>query len=531
MSSKKQFIFFNFLFILSGTLAGLGYPFNDDQYSLIAPIVGNTIFYYIILKYINLKNYSTKMLLLGCTLCLYAGNLVGFSWVPQTINLFSKLEGIPAFFAGAGFILVSCPPFWVIVFMIIAMKSNLGPIKLKDLYQKCPNQVPLVLAFIITMVGELIPFVFPLKIGSSWIRFAPYLGFAPLFGIAFYSFLTHFISLEIVKFTATKKFPITTFFILGVWLIYHLASPLTPGTDGVPVTVRIIQANIESEIKYLRKKDQRKNWKILWPRYKVPSEKNLPNNLDLLIWPETSYPFFMNTKTGENFSGQYINISKKVGNLLFGGIDHQGKKKYVSNMLFTNGEFRQVYHKRKLIPFAETIIFNKYEKQIRKLLPGAANFRIGKNPHTFNLGNHKTFMTPICYEILFLDYIRHALNDSNTQVNFLINTANDAWFRSSREVHQHEFMARWTAMIFQKPVVRSLNTGRSSIIAKDGSFIDRLPNLKAGVIDNTFSIFPKQSDTLYQQWGLFSFIIFIFFTLLLHFILEQIKRALIKRPF
>jgi apolipoprotein N-acyltransferase len=515
------------VFILSGFGVGFGYPYNEDQHSFWAPLIGNTLFYWMLLNYFLCKNFSTKKLIYGTCLCIWAGNIAGFSWVPATISLFSQLEGIVAFLVGVVFVLCSCPPIWTIILFSYFCKRPKYSDLIKSQYRKYSVLFPVIVAAIITFIGEFTPFVFPVKIGSSWISIAPYITFAPIFGLAFYSFLTHWISLEVIKYLRTKIVPVESLVLMFTILIIHFLNPITPFSKGKDVKVRIVQANIESEVKFLKKSSQRRNWDELWPRYKVPSETNLPGDLDLLIWPETAYPFFINSTKWSTFSRQFVDISKKSGNLLFGGVDHIGNKKHVASFLFSNGEMNKAYHKRKLILFAEFLPLGPLSKYVRDYLPGVANFTHGTNTPTFNIGNDKTFITPICYEILFIDYLRDSLNESKEKVNFFVNMANDAWFRSSQEVHQHEFMARWTALIFQKPVVRSLNTGRSSLIRNDGVITHRLGNLEAGVLNGKILINPSEPESIYQKFGLWGFFFLLIGLIGFQLLLKKL-RSLIK---
>ena len=139
--------------------------------------------------------------------------------------------------------------------------------------------------------------------------------------------------------------------------------------------------------------------------------------------------------------------------------------------------------------------------------------------------NHLRFVTPICYEILESNYMRNLLNEWKGN-HFIVNHTNDSWYGDTAEPHQHLFLSKWRALEFNLPIVRSTNTGISSVIFQDGSESRRLGVGEEGSLDVRVPI-GKESETLYQLYGalpLLGLFVFLSFVIWL-----KTKSALLKK--
>jgi len=109
------------------------------------------------------------------------------------------------------------------------------------------------------------------------------------------------------------------------------------------------------------------------------------------------------------------------------------------------------------------------------------------------------FITPICYEILETNYMRSLLNEWKNN-HFIVNHTNDSWYGETAEPYQHLFLSKWRALEFQLPVIRSTNTGISSVIFPDGSESKRLGIGEENILDLTLPI-SKAENSFYQIYG------------------------------
>jgi apolipoprotein N-acyltransferase len=122
----------------------------------------------------------------------------------------------------------------------------------------------------------------------------------------------------------------------------------------------------------------------------------------------------------------------------------------------------------------------------------------------FKIGNNASFISAICYEILFPQYIRKYLNSSKEQPQFIINLTNDSWYGRTSEPYQHLFLSHWRAVEFNLPVVRMTNTGYSSVLYPDGSESKRTQLYTQEIVDLDLKTF-ERVPTIYQRWGIIPF--------------------------
>ena len=112
--------------------------------------------------------------------------------------------------------------------------------------------------------------------------------------------------------------------------------------------------------------------------------------------------------------------------------------------------------------------------------------------------------------------MRDYLNE-NSQTDFIVNLTNDSWYGDTSEPYQHLFLAKWRALEFQKPIVRTTNNGVTSVIYPDGSESKRLTFNQVEKLDTTMPLGSNQA-TPYQKYGfLLCFILGIFLVLAKNF--------------
>ena len=111
------------------------------------------------------------------------------------------------------------------------------------------------------------------------------------------------------------------------------------------------------------------------------------------------------------------------------------------------------------------------------------------------------FFSTICYELLKPKFIREYLNNLKERPHFMINLTNDSWYGKTMEPHQHLFLAKWRALEFNIPIIRSTNTGISSVVYADGTESKRLGVYKTGSLDLEL-LFGPNKPTIYQSFGI-----------------------------
>ncbi len=236
----------------------------------------------------------------------------------------------------------------------------------------------------------------------------------------------------------------------------------------------------------------------------------------LIVWPETAYPttfYGKETALDETFK----RIIKDTGaEMLIGGYDQDPEKSpgdfiesvFNSSILITDGAVKTAYHKNILIPFGETLPFGPFNSQIVSVVPAVSLFARGAGTPKLETKEGIRFVTPICYEILESNYMRSLLNEWGEN-HLIINHTNDSWYGNTAEPYQHLFLSKWRALEFKLAIVRSTNTGLTSVIYPDGSESNRLHIGEKSTLDVSVPIGTGEG-TVYQRYGIYPFLLFFF---------------------
>ena len=226
------------------------------------------------------------------------------------------------------------------------------------------------------------------------------------------------------------------------------------------------------------------------------TKKELDNNIDLIIWPESAMPFYRT----QNFKDR-----KKISNILFtnsnqklltGDVYYENEKIYNSSVLFDNKEIKNVYHKRQLVPMAEYVPLSENFDFLKDINLGQANFSKGDKDVIFNI-NEYSFASLICFESTFPDINRrHALKG----IDVMIYLVNDGWYTSPPEPQQHARQAVFRAIENRIPIIRCANTGISMFINSNGEIIDQIILNKYGTIKGEINK-NNNGKTFYTRFG------------------------------
>ncbi len=189
----------------------------------------------------------------------------------------------------------------------------------------------------------------------------------------------------------------------------------------------------------------------------------------LIIWPETSAPFFfMRTP---DLDAKVRDIAKESGAyLLFGSpafeLTSEGERYFNrAYLLNPQGETIGTYDKAHLVPFGEYVPLRHYFpfSMIGKMVPMVGDFAEGPVGATVSLPEG-AIGPLVCYESIF-PYLSRAQVANGARL--LVNITNDAWFGKTAAAAQHLSMAVLRAVENHVCLARAANTGISAFI--DGS--------------------------------------------------------------
>lgn len=136
------------------------------------------------------------------------------------------------------------------------------------------------------------------------------------------------------------------------------------------------------------------------------------------------------------------------------------------------------YAKQHPVPFAESIPFwdiPQFRAFMQNVVGVSMTFVMGTRYTIFELpaasGVYK-FGAPICFEDAFPGVCRGFVQRG---ADLLINLTNDSWSKTDSSEIQHFAAARFRAIEFRMPLVRSTNGGVSCVVGPTGRVLDTMP--------------------------------------------------------
>ena len=228
------------------------------------------------------------------------------------------------------------------------------------------------------------------------------------------------------------------------------------------------------------------------------SEALLAQRPDLIIWPETMYPYAVSIDRQQLF----FPTPPDTGNAywLMGALTYEtspSTRRVFNSALLMAPDTRIVgrYDKQQLLAFGEYIPLQRYLPFLQNISPTIGNLTPGTGgvltlPHGPSIG------TLICYEDILPALGRRAVQQG---AQLLVNFTNDAWFGETRAPYLHRSLAAFRAIEHRVYLVRATNTGLTSIIDAVGREQTALPLYQQESL--VHPIQPLRLDTLYTRFG------------------------------
>ncbi|MCE3013566.1 MAG: apolipoprotein N-acyltransferase [Proteobacteria bacterium] len=491
---------------LSGALYAFAFPnFLNTGWFFLSPVA------LLLMSWCLEKIPSTRKRIVAVLLHQTGFNLTGFYWVPATLQEFGGLPPAVSHFIALFLALVLNPQWWGWLVWLKYRDRIPGfktwTLDMRSLYG----------AILLTGVEILIPQQFPVFAGHVWMQFDQWLQLAPIGGVSLYSFFTWWLVLTLQQSLTRRTFSVAPLVLCFIFFLLHLVLPKWEINDAKQsLNIRVVQANVGNFLKIESESGVPRAIEDVIQRYQELSLKENPQELDLLIWPETAYPFSMSSPQFKNRDktppALFTDIVAQTGSeILLGGYDNNGgdrswmdRFETEYNAAFhigTQGEFKQVYRKHILIPFGETMPFGPFNKTLSAWVPGVSFFAAGTDFPIFTTRKGARFVTPICYEILQPRFVADLLNRPSHPADFIVNLTNDSWYGKTAEPFQHLFLAKWRAVEFRRPIVRSTNTGITTVIYPNGIEGRRLYTGEKDVLDVKLELPLTPPTTIYQIWG------------------------------
>ena len=250
---------------------------------------------------------------------------------------------------------------------------------------------------------------------------------------------------------------------------------------GEPVKVAAIQGN----------KGSLENWSSgtmdqVLEVYGELSREAAENGAELIVWPETCIPANIDR---QGWVYEYVTeLSQECGVPILCGLFTrvaEGSDADYNSIVaaLPDGTVHgTVYNKRNPVPFGEFVPFRDL---VMTVIPPLAEINTldedipaGADSVVMELdvGNVGPL---ICFDSI---YERNALDSIGNGAQILAVSTNDSWFTDSRGVWMHHAQSQLRAIETGRYVVRSANTGVSSVINDRGEVLELLEPLKTGYV-------------------------------------------------
>ena len=273
---------------------------------------------------------------------------------------------------------------------------------------------------------------------------------------------------------------------------YRLSEEPAPGSS---IRVTVVQGNIDQSIKW----DPSFQAETI-RTYRRLSFSSKPFGPDLVVWPETAVPLFLQDR-GDLALEVLETVRDTRAYFIFGspaygrdeGAVHYFNRAYLAG---PEGEVLDAYDKVHLVPFGEYVPLKGLLPFVQRLVESAGDFRPGRETAPLFLPGVGAGVL-ICYESIFPELARAMTRKG---ADLLVNLTNDAWFGMTSAPYQHFSMAVFRAVETRRPLVRAANTGFSAFIDARGEIHGATELFSEAVIHRDLALGAPRL-TVYARYG------------------------------
>ena len=226
-------------------------------------------------------------------------------------------------------------------------------------------------------------------------------------------------------------------------------------------TALLVQQNIPAEKAWTTDYFQGTLRDLTWISLHPPGAKD-GQTFDLIVWPESPSPFFLNDPSFRSVVSALARQSRTW--ILVGSIGVQNATvnppgpSVVFNsagLISPSGALAARYDKAHLVPFGEYVPFQRFLPFMDMLTDQIGNFGWGYSRKPLEAGEQRLGIN-ICYESIFPDEVRQYVQQG---ADVLINLTNDGWYGDSGAWKQHLQMTQMRAIENGRWMLIGTNTG------------------------------------------------------------------------
>ncbi len=329
-----------------------------------------------------------------------------------------------------------------------------------------------------------------LTLGNSQANLNLMIQYADLVGVWGISFwLVWFNVLVVLSLTGSKKEVIGSVAIMALMVLAPLlyASVLfyregIVSEKELYLRVTLVQPDINPHDKWA----EYNSTEIMERYYRMTGKAVRENRPELVIWPETAIPFsILEGAYAADLQSLHVALRGWNTALLSGFIDIAGERNqpnesYNASMLLEPGRaVPQIYHKMRLVPFAERVPYIDYFPWLGNLtfsLSGIRGWGKGRDASVMELTSPRhgdvVIANIICYESIFPTLVSEFVRKG---ARLLTLVTNDGWYGTSYGPYQHLAIGRMRCIENRRAMARCANTGLTVVIDKFGRTIAEVP--------------------------------------------------------
>ncbi len=283
--------------------------------------------------------------------------------------------------------------------------------------------------------------------------------------------------------------------VVGVILILGLAGNiLASASSGRKVTAAGIQGNMPSSEKWGSNGMQR-----AVEIYTRLTDEAVKKGAELIVWPESVFPVSVNNSLAVECVKDIT--SRHEIDLYYGTLVYTDETNYNALVNASDGkiDLTNMYYKRHLVPFGEYVPLRPFIEIVFPMLNEISMLDDDTSPGTDSnlfVNDSGKVGGLICFDTIYDTAPLDAVRDG---AELIVIGTNDSWFFDSAAGYMHNAQAKIRAAELGRYVVRSANTGISSIINAKGETIDIEGPLVEGYVIGEVEY--RSARTLYSIVG------------------------------
>ena len=318
---------------------------------------------------------------------------------------------------------------------------------------------------------------FPWLVSGYAHTLSPLAGYAALFGVYGVGWISAIISAALTLLILQRQSWKQMSALMGLLLIAGMLLGQYAWTQpsGQPITVRLLQGNIDQGLKFDLARVQES--------LALYHDMIVAAPADLIATPETALPMLSSHLPLDYLPRLNAFAQKNNSHLIVGVVAHDGDDLYANSVFgfgseYTTQSYR--YDKHHLVPFGEFIPFG-FRWFINMLKIPFGELTSGANvPQAMQVKDQ--FILPnICYETLFGEEIAQQLRSQasgkNGAATILLNVSNMAWYGDSIAMPQHLQISQMRVLETGRPMLQATNTGATAFINAQGEIVAQLKPL------------------------------------------------------